>query len=133
MAAVMMIVLGMLVVTALMAWVVPKITTMLEDTGKTLPLPTQILVNISDAFKDFWWVGLLGIALFSFVIERVHRSSEKGRLFLDRLMLRLPVAGDVLRKQAVSRFTKTLSTLLQSGVTGFCPVYYLLDRTCAAE
>ncbi|MDP6762970.1 MAG: type II secretion system F family protein [Planctomycetota bacterium] len=112
----MMIALGMLVVTALMAFVVPKITAMLEDTGQTLPVPTQLLIAISDAFKDYWWVGALAIGAVSFVIERVYHNSDSGRLFLDRTMLRVPVVGDVLRKQAVSRFSKTLATLLQSGV-----------------
>ena len=113
---VMMIALGMLVVTALMAFVVPKITAMLEDTGQTLPVPTQILIAISDAFKEYWWAGALAIGAISFAIERIYHNSEAGRLFLDRAMLRTPVVGDVLRKQAVSRFCKTLATLLQSGV-----------------
>lgn len=113
---IMMIILGVLVVTALMTMVVPRITAMLEDTGKTLPLPTQILVGISNVFKDYWWLGALLIAAFSFTIERIYHNTDRGRLFLDRFMLRVPVLGDVLRKQAVSRFTKTLSTLLRSGV-----------------
>ena len=112
----MMIGLGLLVVTALMTWVVPKITTMLEDTGQALPALTQVLVAISDVFKDYWWLMFLGLALISFVFERVHKNSENGRIFIDRTLLRLPVVGDVLLKQSVARFTRTLSTLLQSGV-----------------
>ncbi len=113
---VMMIGLGILVVTALMTWVVPKITSMLEDTGQALPMPTQILVAISDVFKNYWWLMFLGIALISFIFERIHKSSEHGRLVIDRSLLRLPIVGDVLLKQSVARFTHTLSTLLQSGV-----------------
>jgi len=113
---VMMIGLGMLVVTALMTFVVPKIVGMLEDTNQALPLPTQILVAISDVFKDYWWLGALGLAAISFTIERIYHNSDRGRLFLDRTMLRLPIVGDVLLKQSVARFTHTLSTLLQSGV-----------------
>jgi general secretion pathway protein F len=113
---VMMIMLGMLVVTALMSFVVPKIVGMLTDTGEALPVPTQILVLISDVFKDYWWLGALGLATISFLLERVHHNSDRGRLFLDRTMLRLPIIGDVLLKQSVARFTHTLSTLLQSGV-----------------
>ena len=112
----MMIGLGILVVTALMTWVVPKITAMLEDTNQALPMPTQVLVAISDVFKDWWWLGFLGLALISFAFERIHKNSEKGRLFIDRAMLRTPILGDVLLKQSVARFTRTLSTLLQSGV-----------------
>jgi len=113
---VMMICLGFLVVTALLTFVVPRITEMLEDTGQTLPTPTRILIAISDGFREYWLVGALLIAAISFFFERVHKKNEGGRLKIDRFMLRVPVLGDVLLKQAVSRFTRTLSTLLQSGV-----------------
>lgn len=112
----MMIGLGVLVVTALMTWVVPKITAMLIDTGQALPGPTQLLVFISDIFKDYWWLMFLAIALFSFVLEYFHRNSAKGRLMMDKALLNMPVVGDVLLKQSVARFTRTLATLLQSGV-----------------
>jgi len=112
----MMIGLGVLVVTALMTWVVPKITDMLVDSQQALPMPTQILVGISDVFKEWWWAGFLILALISFVFERVHKNSDRGRLVIDRSLLRLPVVGDVLLKQSVARFTHTLSTLLRSGV-----------------
>ncbi|MCY2961505.1 MAG: type II secretion system F family protein [Planctomycetota bacterium] len=111
----MMIAIGMIVVSILMAVVVPKITGMLTDQGKTLPAPTQVLIFISDLFKDWWWAGALAIAAVSFAIERIYRT-DKGRMFIDKNMLRIPILGDLLRKQAVSRFTRTLSTLLQSGV-----------------
>jgi general secretion pathway protein F len=112
----MMIGLGLIVVTALMTWVVPKITDMLQDTGQALPMPTQILVAISDVFKNYWWLGFLAIAASSFVFERVHQHSHRGRRVIDRWLLKTPIIGDVLLKQSVSRFTRTLATLLQSGV-----------------
>lgn len=111
----MMVAIGVIVVSILMAVVVPKITGMLTDQGKTLPAPTQVLIFVSDLFKDWWWAGALGIAAISFTIERIYRT-DKGRMFFDKNMLRIPILGDLLRKQAVSRFTRTLSTLLQSGV-----------------
>ena len=111
----MMVAIGVIVVSILMAVVVPKITGMLTDQGKTLPAPTQVLIFISDLFKDWWWAGALGVAAISFTIERIYRT-DKGRMFIDKNMLRVPIIGDLLRKQAVSRFTRTLSTLLQSGV-----------------
>ncbi len=112
---VMMIAIGMIVVSILMTVVVPKITAMLVDSGQTLPTPTKVLVAISNGFKDYWWLGLLTIAAISFAIERIYRT-DSGRLFIDKNSLRLPVIGDLLRKQAVARFTHTFSTLLQSGV-----------------
>lgn len=111
-----MIGIGMIVVSILMAVVVPKITSMLTDMNQTLPAPTRVLIFISDLFKDWWWVGCLVIAAISFGFERIYRGSDKGRLAIDRFLLRMPIVGELLRKQAVARFTRTLSTLLQSGV-----------------
>ncbi len=112
---VMMIGIGLIVVSILMTVVVPKITQMLLDQGQTLPTPTRILITISDLFKNYWWAAGLLLALVFFVIERVYKT-DKGRLWLDKTTLRLPILGDLMRKQAVARFTRTLSTLLQSGV-----------------
>lgn len=112
---VMMIAIGMIVVSILMTVVVPKITAMLIDSGQTLPGPTRVLVAVSNGFKSYWWLGLLTIGAISFVIERIYKT-DGGRLFIDKNLLRLPVVGDLLRKQAVARFTHTFSTLLQSGV-----------------
>lgn len=112
----MMIGIGMLVVSILMTVVVPKITEMLLDQGQTLPWQTKLLITISNGFRDWWWAGLLVIGLVSYLLERVYHRSEKGQLAIDSFMLRVPLIGDLLRKQAVSRFTHTLSTLLESGV-----------------
>jgi len=120
-----MIGIGMIVVSILMAVVVPKITQMLEDQGGTLPGPTRVLIMVSDLFKEWWAAGALLIAAISFVFERIYTRSDSGRLFIDKNMLRIPIVGDLLRKQAVSRFTRTLATLLQSGV----PVVHSLEIT----
>ncbi len=121
----MMVGIGIIVVSILMTLVVPKITGMLIDTGQTLPGPTRVLIVISNLFKNYWWVGMLVLAAISFAVERIYNHSDKGRLFLDKSMLRMPVIGDLLRKQAIARFTHTLSTLLQSGV----PVVSSLEIT----
>jgi general secretion pathway protein F len=121
----MMIGIGVIVVAILMGFVVPKITAMLIDTGQTLPLPTQVLIAVSDAFKKYWMLAALAIAAVSFVVERIYHRSPRGQLFFDRALLRLPLVGELLRKQAVSRFTHTLATLLKSGV----PVVTSLEIT----
>ena len=110
-----MVCLGGGVIAVLMTVVVPKITGMLLDTGQELPLPTLILVAISEGFQNWWWAGLLGIGAVSWIIERYYKS-DSGKLRIDSFMLRVPVIGDMLLKSAISRFTRTLSTLLTSGV-----------------
>jgi len=122
---VMMIGIGVLVVTILLAKVVPEITRMLIEQNKALPPATQVLVNLSDFVKQWWVLILLSMAALSFMVERIYQNSDKGRLFMDRWLLRTPVLGDLLRRAAVARFTRTLSTLLQSGV----PVIQALDIT----
>jgi general secretion pathway protein F len=110
-----MIMIGILVVSILMTFVVPKITEMLADTGQTMPLPTRILIDISDGFKKYWIVLPLSIAFLSVLYNRVYRTN-RGQLVIDRFKLRIPIIGDLLRKSAIARFTRTLSTLLSSGV-----------------
>ncbi|MEO2163247.1 MAG: type II secretion system F family protein [bacterium] len=112
----MMVSLGFLVVTVLMTKVVPEITGMLLDQGKALPAATQLLVNVSGFFQAYWWVVFLGIAGVSATIERVYKTNPAGQLAIDRALLKVPVLGELLRKAAVGRFTRTFSTLLQSGV-----------------
>ena len=112
----MMITIGFVVVTILLAKVVPEITAMLLEQGKVLPPSTQLLVNVSNVFKDWWWAMALSVAAISFALERVYKNSDAGRLFIDKSLLRVPVVGELLRKAAVGRFCRTLATLLQSGV-----------------
>ncbi|MFT5286972.1 MAG: general secretion pathway protein F [Planctomycetota bacterium] len=113
---VMMIILGVVVVTILMTAVVPKITGMLLDTGKELPLPTQILMDVSDLFSNYWWAGMLIIAAVSAIVERYYKT-DKGNLKIDKILIGSPLLGDLLRKSAVARWAHTLSTLLESGVS----------------
>lgn len=110
-----MVLIGLLVVSILMTVVVPKIIDMLQDTGQAMPAPTQLLITISTAFREYWILGPLAVVVISFVYNRIYRS-RKGQLAIDRIKLRIPIIGELLRKQAVSRFTRTLATLLESGV-----------------
>ncbi|MDB4489365.1 type II secretion system F family protein [bacterium] len=121
----MMIGIGMIVVTILMAKVVPEITRMLIEQNKELPPSTRILVGASEFLKSWWWAVFLVIGLISFMFERTYSKGENGRLVIDRTLLRIPVVGDLMQRAAVSRFTRTLSTLLQSGV----PVIQSLEIT----
>lgn len=110
-----MLVVGLLVVSLLIAIVVPKITLMLENQGSELPLPTRILQGASDFLIGYWWVIVI-VGIFSMLAFNLVYSSDKGRLKIDTKLLRLPIFGDLLKKQAIARFAQTFATLLASGV-----------------
>ena len=81
-----------------------------------LPLPTRVVIGSSAFLRNFWWAvaGGLGVSVWLF---RKYYATSSGKLVVDRALLRFPVLGDVLRKSAVSRFTRTLGTLISSGVS----------------
>ena len=110
-----MIILGTLVVAVLVTFVVPQVTQLLRRQGKALPLPTQILVAVSDFIRDWWWAMMLGLAALIWLFQKVV-STDKGGFLWDRFKLKIPVLGDLFLKQAVARFAHTLATLLRSGV-----------------
>lgn len=107
---------GTLVIFLLMTFVVPRITEIFSDMKQTLPVITLILIGVSSFLKSFWWlilfVAAAGAAAFKYFIS----ATQSGRRFWDAVRLRAPVWGGVNRKIAIARFTRTLATLLQSGV-----------------
>jgi type IV pilus assembly protein PilC len=106
---------AVLVVGALMIFVVPIFANLFAGLGVELPLPTRIVMNTSKYMGRFWWVGVLFLGGTFFAVKQI-RGTPKGRYFFDKLMLNLPVVGILLRKIAVARFTRTLGTLITSGV-----------------
>ncbi len=106
---------GILVIAVLMTFVVPKITAMMKSQDKELPLLTEILITISDFMVNYWWLCMLGIAALIMCWNWILQS-DRGRLTWDTIKLKIPVFGDLMIKQSVARFSKTLSTLLRSGV-----------------
>ncbi len=102
-------------VTVLMIFVIPKFTTMFEDLGGDLPLPTRILIGISDALGTYWWLGLL-IAVPVGILLRNYLRTESGQLQFDKLKLKLPLLGSIFSTFAIVRFTRTMATLLENGV-----------------
>jgi type IV pilus assembly protein PilC len=103
-------------VIALLLWkVVPIFANLFASLGVALPLPTRIVVGLSNFIGTFGWVFIvLGIGIF--MAFRAYYRTEKGRYNVDFVMLRIPVIGSLLRKIAVARFTRTLGTLISSGV-----------------
>jgi general secretion pathway protein F len=106
---------GMAVVIFLMSYVVPRITQILVERNKPLPLVTEILMAVSVFVQNFWWV--LGIGFLAFLLLlRALLASEAGRLKFDTFLLKMPIFGQLFAKQAISRFALTFSTLLKSGL-----------------
>jgi type IV pilus assembly protein PilC len=104
-----------LIVGALLKWVVPIFANLFAGLGVALPLPTRIVIGLSAFIGSFWWVILgSGIGLV-FGLKQI-RKSPQGRYYFDKVLLFLPIIGSLLRKIAVGRFTRTLGTLITSGV-----------------
>jgi general secretion pathway protein F len=110
-----MLMVGLSVIFFLMTYVVPKVTQIFLDMNQALPLPTTLLIGASSLFQSFWWVLLLlilGILLF---LRRFKRT-PKGKEAIDRMVLKTPLLGEIVRKLAVSRFARALGTLLANEV-----------------
>ena len=106
---------GMAIVI-LLIFVIPTFQTMFESAGIPLPLPTRIVIGMSAFLQAFWWAVLLGIVGGAFAIRAIY-ATPGGNLAIDRILLTLPILGDLQRKAAVARFTRTLGTLVSSGVS----------------
>jgi type IV pilus assembly protein PilC len=107
---------AVIAITVLLVFVIPVFQNMFASVNMALPLPTRIVIGASYFLKSYWW--LVGLSLFAaFSMFRKYYATNNGKLTIDRLMLKMPVLGDVLRKSAVSRFTRTLGTLISSGVS----------------
>jgi type II secretory pathway component PulF len=110
-------VIGMSVITifVLMILVIPKLAAMFQDLGQELPLPTRILIGVTDFVMDYGLVILLAVAVL-YLVARYQSGTGKGRLVLDGMKLRLPAVGKLLQKIEIVRFARTLSILLRNGV-----------------
>jgi type IV pilus assembly protein PilC len=104
-----------LIVGALLKWVVPIFANLFAGLGVALPLPTRIVVGLSAFVGSFWWVFIGGTIGLVFGVKQV-RKHPRGRYYFDKMLLHLPIMGTLLRKIAVGRFTRTLGTLITSGV-----------------
>jgi general secretion pathway protein F len=96
--------------------VIPRFAKIFSDMGQAIPLATQIMLSISTSFKNYWWVGLGIIAMIYFGLK-MYKQNEERRWRWDRFKLRWIVIGEIIKKVEVARFSRTLGTLLQSGVS----------------
>ena len=106
---------SLIILAVILIFVVPVFDKMFKDFGSALPAPTQMVINLSNFVKSNTIYILIAMVLLFLGIKKVY-STEKGRLKIDNMILWSPVIGPLTRKVAVSKFTRTLSTLLQSGV-----------------
>jgi type IV pilus assembly protein PilC len=109
------IIVAVLVVVVILVFVIPVFQEMFADFGSSLPAPTQIVINMSEFVKSKIHWMIIGLILFAIVFRKFY-STDKGRLTVDTLMLKMPVIGLLLRKVAVAKFTRTMGTMLSSGV-----------------
>jgi general secretion pathway protein F len=110
-----MVVVGGIIMAVLMVKVIPNITSMFKQQGKALPINTRMLIATSDFARNYWWLLLL-LIVGGFIAFGKWTGGKDGRQVWDRFVLRLPVVGELIRTINVSRFARTLGTMLQSGV-----------------
>jgi type IV pilus assembly protein PilC len=107
---------AVIAICVLLIFVIPVFETMFGSVGLALPLPTRIVIGLSRFLKGYWYLLGGGIAGAVVMVKRYY-ATPNGKLLIDKALLKVPVLGDVLRKSAVSRFTRTLGTLISSGVS----------------
>ncbi len=107
---------AVIAISILLLFVIPTFETVFASFNQTLPLPTRIVIGLSAILQGYWW-AMGGGLVIAIVILRRWIGTATGRLKFDRFMLRVPVLGPLMRKAAIARFTRTLGTMLASGVT----------------
>jgi general secretion pathway protein F len=107
---------GSLVLFLLMSYIVPNITAIFTDMNQTLPAITRLLISISSFFKSSWWMMAIVAAGIVFTVNSLKKT-KKGRFYIDTIKLFMPVMGAITRKLAVSRFARTLGSLLENGIS----------------
>ena len=103
-------------VLVLLLFVIPVFQNMFEQAGVPLPMPTQVVIGLSQILQSYWWALGAGAVGLVFFIRQFYKT-DQGQFTIDNLMLNLPILGDMQRKAAVARFTRTLGTLVSSGVS----------------
>jgi type IV pilus assembly protein PilC len=101
---------------AMLTYIVPIFAKMFANLGTELPAPTQMVLKISNFIREFFWYGVALLVAGGVIFSRWVKT-DKGRLAFDKFKLKIPLIGDLIRKTAVARFTRTLGTLISSGVS----------------
>jgi general secretion pathway protein F len=109
------IIVGLLTVIILLTFGIPRLVSMFSEAKQSLPLPTRILISISNAIRNFWYWGVMLIALL-ISMSRQKQVSKKKKIILDKMKLRLPLLGNFSKKAMLAEFTRTFALLLANGV-----------------
>jgi len=113
---ILMCILGILTVYFVLTFILPKMEGLFENIGNELPLPTTILLVVSDFLSHYWYV-FIAIVLLGFIIGRRSYQSDKGRALFSRMLLNIPLFGDIILKTELSRFSRTIVLLNRGGVS----------------
>jgi type IV pilus assembly protein PilC len=106
---------AVIVTAILLIWVIPVFAELFEGFGQSLPAPTQFVINLSN-FTIAYFPYLVGVLVAAIVATAQAYRTEGGRMTIDRMLLQMPIFGDLIRKSSIARFTRTLGTLVSSGV-----------------
>lgn len=122
------VVVAFVITAVIMIFVIPAFKQVFANFGADLPAPTVMVIAISDTFVEYWWLifGVTGFAIWAFFYT--WKRSEKMQILMDRVLLRIPVFGDLIRKSSIARWTRTLSTTFAAGV----PLVEALDSVGGA-
>ena len=123
------VIVAFVVVAVIMIFVIPAFKDVFSSFGADLPAPTLFVMAISEFFVQYWWLIFGGIGLGGFFFMQAWRRSEKMQMFMDRLMLRVPIFGSLIEKSCIARWTRTLSTMFAAGV----PLVEALDSVGGAS
>jgi type IV pilus assembly protein PilC len=123
------VVVAIIVIWVIMVFVIPAFKQVFKSFGADLPLPTQIVINISDFFVAWWWLVFLVIGGTFVFIGATFKRSAAMRYTVDRLILKIPIIGEILEKATIARWTRTLQTMFAAGV----PLVESLDAVGGAS
>ncbi|MCP8463843.1 type II secretion system F family protein [Pseudomonas sp. ZM23] len=122
------IIVAVIVSAILLIKVVPQFQSVFSNFGAELPAFTMMVIHLSEALQEWWYIVLIGLVAFVFGFKEFHKRSEKFRDAVDRSILKLPIVGQILYKSAIARYARTLSTTFAAGV----PLVEALDSVAGA-
>ena len=116
------------VVVIMMIFVIPKLVSLYKETTLELPLPTKILIFISDVFVNFWWLLVLFIAVALVLIKRWIKTPQ-GKLYFDKILLKMPIAGKIITNVTLTNFNRTMGLLVAAGIPILTAIEIVQDLT----